>query len=300
MKDIERAVVYRSVLEVCNSTAGKEGAGFSILRPFPTRTLSYVDPFLLLDHMQPVPLKPGEAKGAPDHPHRGFETVTYLLEGAMEHRDSAGNFGRLTAGDVQWMTAGAGVVHSEMPGPELLQHGGVLHGFQIWVDLPAALKMTAPRYQDLSSAKIPVAVSADGLTEVKVIAGESLGIKAPTGTHTPITFLHIKMAAGAVFTQPLGSGQNALVYIVSGTARFGPGAETVEGTGKMVRFALEDRSLYLENAGADDRLDLLVLAGQPLNQPVARYGPFVMNSEAEIEQALEDYRSGRMGQIAGA
>lgn len=301
MKKIERAASYRSVSRIETAAAGREGAGFSILRPFPTRSLSHVDPFLLLDHMQPVLLQPGEAKGAPDHPHRGFETITYLLAGAMEHRDSVGHFGRLAAGDVQWMTAGAGVVHSEMPASELLEHGGVLHGFQIWVDLPAPLKMTAPRYQDLPSENIPVAFSGDGLTEVKIIAGESLGLKAPTRTYTPITLLHVKMAAGASFVQPVEPDHNALVYIISGSGRFGPDAVKVGGTGKLLCFARDGLSLYLENAavGSEDQLDLLVLAGKPLDQPLVRYGPFVMNSEAEIEQALLDFRSGRMGKISG-
>ncbi|MDR3614931.1 MAG: pirin family protein [Candidatus Obscuribacterales bacterium] len=288
----------RSIDKVVTSIQAKEGAGFSIRRPFPTQSLSFIDPFLLLDHMEPLKLVPGQAKGAPDHPHRGFETVTYLLEGKMHHEDSAGNSGHLEAGDVQWMTAGAGVIHSEMPDVEYFKDGGVLHGFQIWVNLPAVDKMMPPRYQDIPSRMIPVVQNDEGTIRVKVIAGESMGASAVIDTRTPITFLHVDIKSRANFLQSLPENYNVMAYIISGSGTFGdPKAETVEASadqlvvfrkgGKNVRFA--------ESEGGT--LSLLLLAGAPLGEPVARYGPFVMNTEEEIKQAMRDYQSGKLGSI---
>ena len=179
-----------------------EGGGFIVHRPFPTRLLMDFDPFLLLDEMGPIDYAPGEAKGAPDHPHRGFETVTYVLEGQFGHKDSAGHSGTLRAGDVQWMTAGAGVVHSEMPDPRSCARGGRVHGLQLWVNLPRRDKMIAPRYQEIPSAKIPVATSADGKVRVKVIAGEALGVKAAIETRTPILYQHFSLQPGATIRRP--------------------------------------------------------------------------------------------------
>lgn len=180
-----QAKQLRSVSGIINSVETLEGEGFLVHRPFPTYALSDFDPFLLLDEMGPKDLGPGEAKGAPDHPHRGFETVTYMLEGAMQHRDSQGHAGRLTPGDVQWMTAGAGVVHSEMPEHEFAANGGTLHGFQLWINLPQRDKMIKPRYQEIPAATIPIATSDDSLVSVRIIAGESLGKKAVIETRTP-------------------------------------------------------------------------------------------------------------------
>src|SRR5436853_4608580 len=179
----------RTVAGVVNSIETLEGGGFLVRRPFPKPSFSEFDPFLLLDEMGPLELAPGEAKGAPDHPHRGFETVTYLLAGDMEHKDSRGHAGRLRAGDVQWMTAGAGVVHSEMPSREFMRAGGRMHGFQLWVNLPQRDKMMNPRYQEISNAQIPQATSLDGLVTVRVIAGEAMGQKAVIETRTPIIYL---------------------------------------------------------------------------------------------------------------
>src|SRR5215470_12850488 len=179
-------MIKRNIASIITASRQQEGGGFYVRRPFPTSQLSLIDPFLLLDHMEPKQLAPGEARGAPDHPHRGFETVTYMLEGGMVHKDSAGNSGRLNPGDVQWMTAGSGVIHSELPSPDLLSKGGRLHGFQVWVNLPKRDKMIAPRYQDTPSENIPVVKSSDGNVTVKVIAGESLGTNAVIKTHTPI------------------------------------------------------------------------------------------------------------------
>ena len=286
----------RSVSGIINSMETLEGEGFLVHRPFPTYALSDFDPFLLLDEMGPKDLAPGEAKGAPDHPHRGFETVTYMLEGRMQHKDSRGNAGKLTPGDVQWMTAGSGVIHSEMPELDFAKKGGRLHGFQLWVNLPKQNKMTKPRYQEIPSAKIPVATSKDGLVRVRVIAGESLGKQAVIETHTPIMYLHFTIKAGGKVTQPVPSEYNTFAYVIAGEGSFGPELERAS-RGQMVMFASDGEGISIENKGSLP-LDVLVIGGVPLREPVARYGPFVMNTREEIYQAFEDFRSGRMGEIA--
>lgn len=283
----------RSVMSIVTATRQQEGGGFYVRRPFPTTALDLVDPFLLLDHMEPTQLAPGEAKGAPDHPHRGFETVTYLLEGSMVHRDSAGNSGTLNPGDVQWMTAGSGVIHSEMPSAELLNKGGRLHGFQIWINLPRHDKMVAPRYQDTPSEKIPVAISSDGRLTVKVIAGESLGINAVIKTHTPIVYLHVNMEPNSHFQQPVPRDYNAFAYVIQGKLM---SAGQSADADQLMLFACDGERLLFDTA--DSAADFLLLAGQPLNEPIARHGPFVMNTKSEIVQAIDDFNSGRFGQIA--
>ena len=286
----------RKVDEVITAHRQLEGGGFVVRRPFPTAGLDLVDPFLLLDEMGPADYAPGEAVGAPDHPHRGFETVTYMLEGAFEHEDSAGNRGTIASGDVQWMTAGRGVVHSEMPTQAIREKGGRVHGFQVWVNLPARDKMIAPRYQEVPSAGIPEAKSPDGLARVRVIAGEALGVRAVIDTHTPIVYQDWTLRPGAVVEQPVTEGQNAFVYVFGGSAEVGTdktplvdGQLGLLGPGDAVRLAVP--------ADAKDGARLLLLAGQPLKEPVARYGPFVMNTQAEIAQAFSDFRSGRLGEI---
>jgi quercetin 2,3-dioxygenase len=287
----------RSVAGVVNSIETLEGGGFLVRRPFPQASFSEFDPFLLLDEMGPMEVEPGEAKGAPDHPHRGFETVTYLLSGEMEHKDSRGHAGRLTPGDVQWMTAGAGVVHSEMPSSEFQRTGGTMHGFQLWVNLPQREKMTKPRYQEIPRARIPQVTSEDGLVTVRVIAGEAMGQHAVIETHTPIIYLHYSIEPGGVVTQSVGAEYNAFAYLVDGAGRFGSAKERVTD-GQMVMFAQDGEAIRIENpADAQTRLEVLLVAGVPLNEPVARYGPFVMNTEREIRQAFEDYVRGRMGAI---
>jgi redox-sensitive bicupin YhaK (pirin superfamily) len=240
---------------------------------------------------------PGDAKGAPDHPHRGFETVTYMLSGEMEHKDSTGHAGRLKSGDVQWMTAGAGVVHAEMPSAEFMRTGGRMHGFQLWVNLPQRDKMTKPRYQEIPSSRIPKATSADGRVKVSVIAGEAMGEKAVIETRTPIIYLHYRLEPGGVATQQVPREYKALAYVVDGAGMFG--AEGERGAdGQMVMFASDGDEVRIENPGnAKAALEVLLIAGVPLNEPIARYGPFVMNTEAEIHQAFDDYRRGRMGAI---
>ncbi|HET7544268.1 MAG TPA: pirin family protein [Polyangiaceae bacterium] len=282
----------REVSRVVTAHRQEEGAGFIVRRPLPSMSLTLADPFLLIDEMGPVDYGPGEAVGAPDHPHRGFETVTYMLSGEFEHEDSAGHRGVLRAGDVQWMTAGAGVVHSEMPSRAVRDAGGRVHGFQIWVNLPARLKLTQPRYQEVGSAKIPTAESADGLAKVRVIAGEALGTSAIIDTLTPIVYQDWSLKPGADVTLPLASAQQALVYVFEGAALVGNAGSPV-ADGQLALLAAGD-SVRLR-AREDARL--LLLAGVPLEEPVARYGPFVMNTAQEIQQAFRDYQSGKMGEI---
>jgi len=287
----------RSMAGVVNSIETLEGGGFLVRRPFPQASFSEFDPFLLLDEMGPMEVAPGDAKGAPDHPHRGFETVTYLLSGEMEHKDSRGHAGRLTPGDVQWMTAGAGVVHSEMPSSEFQRTGGRMHGFQLWVNLPQREKMTKPRYQEIPRAQIPQVTSEDGLVTVRVIAGEAMGQQAVIKTHTPIIYLHYTVAPGGVVAQSVPAEYNAFAYLVDGAGLFG-GAKERATDGQMMMFAQDGDQIRIENpADAQTRLEVLLIAGVPLNEPVARYGPFVMNTEREIRQAFEDYVRGRMGAI---
>ena len=281
----------RSVSQLIHATPQLEGEGMIVTRPFPTARLDQLDPFLLLDRMGPATHAPGEAKGAPDHPHRGFETVTYILEGAVEHGDSQGNRGRIGAGDVQWMTAGSGVIHSELPSEEIRRDGGRMHGFQLWVNLPRRDKMMKPRYQELRAAEIPTATSADGKVTVTVIAGESLGTRATIDTRTPIMYLHVRLAAGARFTQAIPATYNAFAFIINGEATFGD------------RVARENDAVLFERDGDEVAIvstngaELLLIGGVPLNEPVARYGPFVMNTPGEIRQAMLDYQSGRFGEI---
>lgn len=274
-----------------------EGGGFPVRRPFPTPMLPQVDPFLLLDEMGPVEWKPGEAIGAPDHPHRGFETVTYMLAGRLQHKDSAGQAGVLGPGDVQWMTAGAGVVHSEMPEAEFQRTGGLSHGFQLWVNLPAKDKMMNPRYQEVPGKQIPVAESDDGLVKVRVIAGEALGASAVIDTRIPIAYLHYTLQVGGETEQTVPADQNAMAYVFSGEAVVGSDGRSVRD-GQMAILGEGDRVRMSVPTGSEGPAEILLLAGAPIRQPIARYGPFVMNTRKEIHQAIEDYENGRMGKIA--
>ena len=270
-----------------------EGGGFVVRRPFPSETLRECDPFLLIDEMGPVDYAPGEAVGAPDHPHRGFETITYMLDGEFEHEDSAGHRGKLVPGAVQWMTAGRGVVHSEMPSKRILRDGGRIHGFQIWVNLPARSKMTEPRYQELEPSGVPTGTSADGLATVKVVAGEQLGVRGPVDVTIPITFADWSLAPGADVTVPLPEEQTGLAYVFDGDARIGDRGDRF-ASGELAVLGEGDT---LRLRGGDAPARILLLAARPLGEPVSRYGPFVMNTYDEIRQAVEDYQSGRLGEI---
>ena len=287
----------RPVSRIIQAHRQEEGGGFIVRRPFPSPGLVQIDPFLLLDEMGPVEYRPGEAVGAPDHPHRGFETVTYLLEGDWEHEDSAGNRGHLGPGDVQWMTAGAGVVHSEMPAQGVRERGGRVHGFQIWVNLPKRDKMMRPRYQEIPSARLPERSSADGLARVRLIAGEALGGKAVIETRTPVLLQDWSLSPGAEVEIPVPADFQVFAYVFEGAVRAGPdgrevrdGQAAVFGSGDGVRLSVP------KEAGGAARL--LLLGGVPLREPVARYGPFVMNSPEEIRQAIVDFQEGRLGEIA--
>lgn len=291
----ETPTTVRPVAAVIDAIETFEGGGFLVHRPFPTATLDMIDPFLLLDEMGPIDVAPGEALGAPDHPHRGFETVTYMLDGEVEHRDSAGNHGVIGTGDVQWMTAGSGVVHSEMPGARMQRDGGKSHGLQLWVNLPRADKMTPPRYQDLRAADIPT-VERDGVV-AKVIAGEAFDVVGPAHTHLPILYVHARVEAGATVELDVAPGTNAFAYVLAGAGEFGPDARTASRA-QLVAFGPSGDTVRIR--GGADALDVIVLAGRPLREPVVRYGPFVMNTKAEIVEAFDDYQSGRMGQIAPA
>jgi len=287
----------RAVSRVVTAHRQTEGGGFVVRRPFPGHELDMADPFLLLDEMGPVTYAPGEALGAPDHPHRGFETVTYVLEGEMEHEDSAGHRGALGPGDVQWMTAGSGVVHSEMPSARMRRDGGRMHGFQLWVNLPAREKTRAPRYQEFPAAKLPKAASADGLSRVTVLAGEALGARAVIETVTPILYHDWTLAPGARAGAAVPESYDAFVYVFSGEARVGGESRAVED-GQMALLGPGDSLQLACAADVAAPARLLLIGGVPLREPVARWGPFVMNTEAEIRRAIADFRSGRLGEIA--
>lgn len=258
-----------------------EGGGFKVRRPAAMGSL--MSPFLLLDEMGPADYAPGEAVGAPWHPHRGFETVTYMLAGEMEHEDSVGSKGVITPGDVQWMTAGKGIIHSELPTKKMMEEGGLMHGFQIWVNLPAKDKMMNPRYQDITADQSPT-IEKDGVW-ARVIAGECLGIESSIDTVIPITYVHVKMESGATLDKTLDTELNGMVYVFKGEV-------SIEGK------SVKDGSLALLSAGSEvtieakESSEFLILAGPELNEPIARYGPFVMNTREEILQAIDDYQRG--------
>ncbi len=277
-----------------------EGAGFQVRRPFPGIDLSLADPFLLLDHLGAVEYAPGEAKGAPWHPHRGFETVTYLIDGALGHHDSTGGGGLLRDGDTQWMTAGAGVLHDEMPTEELVRKGGLFHGVQLWVNLPRALKWTPPRYQDLRAGRLELLSSADGGTLIRLIAGDLGGHQGPGVTYTPITYAHASVAAGARLRVPWRADFNALVYVLAGEGGVGLREPAPVREGQLAVLGPGDALTVTAAArqpANTPNLEVLLLGGTPLREPVARYGPFVMNTRDEIVQAVADYQAGRMGTV---
>jgi quercetin 2,3-dioxygenase len=291
----------RSVLQIIKSETTQDGEGVTLNRSFPNSYISEFDPFLLLDEMGPMEIKPGKQKGFPNHPHRGFETVTYLLEGKFEHKDSQGHAGTISAGDVQWMTAGSGVIHSEMPEKEFSKNGGKLHGFQLWVNLPKSNKMMKPRYQEIPQLKIPSGTTKEsGNVSVKVIAGESLGAKAVIDTITPIMYLHFKLEPGARITQPVPEEYNAFAYVIKGKALFeqSNNSNKIIERENLVIFDKDGKEVYIQSAkDSKDPLELLLIGGIPLREPIARYGPFVMNTQQEIYQAIEDYRGGKLGRI---
>lgn len=285
----------RSASRVLNSVKTMEGEGLVVNRSLPNNR--EFDPFLLLDEFGPLDLAPGKVGGVPSHPHRGFETVTYMLDGRFEHKDSQGRSGKLNAGDVQWMTAGSGVVHSEMPEKEFARTGGRLHGFQLWVNLPKRYKMVEPRYQEIPSSLIPVAKNSDGRVTVKIIAGEALGNRAVIDTRTPIMYLHFMIQPNSEIVQHAPKDYNAFAYVINGIGYFGKNEQSAQ-RGQMVIFAKDGEEISIRApADATSPLDVLLLAGMPLKEPIVQYGPFVMNTSEEIYQAIEDYRIGKMSRI---
>jgi redox-sensitive bicupin YhaK (pirin superfamily) len=291
--------VDRPVVSVTTAPHGFEGEGFPVRRAFAGVPLATLDPFIHMDQMGEVEYAPGEPKGTPWHPHRGFETVTYMIDGTFEHHDSTGGGGLITNGDTQWMTAGAGILHIEKPPERLVVTGGLFHGFQLWVNLPAADKMTAPRYQDIGAGKVTLLASADGGTLVRLIAGGLDGHDGPGRTHTPIALLHATLAPDAQVRLPWQPDFNGLVYTLAGRGTVGAdrrpvtaGQLAVFGPGDVITVAA-DRS----GDGPSPDLDVLVLGGRPIREPVAQHGPFVMNTRAELAQAFDDYQRGAMGRI---
>ena len=273
-----------------------EGGGFEVFRPFPTAALDLLDPFLLLDEMARKYTPPGSPPvGAPDHPHRGFETVTYMLAGEAEHRDSAGNQGIIGPGDVQWMTAGDGIVHSEMPSERFQTEGGLSHGLQLWINLPSEAKRAAPRYQALPAAELATAEGAGW--HAFVVAGELLGVKGPAESHTPVGYARLTVKPGANLDIDVADGNTAAIYSFAGSSTVGAAADRLDAH----HIAIFERSTgairVAVDAEAAEPLDAIVLTGKPLNEPIARYGPFVMNTKSEILEAIDDFNAGRMGSI---
>ena len=276
-----------------------EGAGFQVRRPFAGMDLRLADPFLLLDHLGAVEYAPGEAKGAPWHPHRGFETVTYVIDGAIQHHDSTGGGGVITDGATQWMTAGSGILHDELPTEELVTKGGLFHGVQLWVNLPQELKWTPPRYQEIGTGQLVLLSSDDGGALVRLIAGDLGGHAGPGVTWTPITYAHASISPGARLRLPWRPDFNALVYVLAGAGSAGAEGWPV-GEGQLAVFGPGDAITVTAAARQDGRtpnLEVLLLGGRPIRESIASYGPFVMNTHAEIVQAIEDFRAGRMGTI---
>lgn len=293
----EAAARIRQVTKVVAGRRSLEGEGFEVRRPFPGVDLSLADPFLLLDHLGAVEYAPGEAKGAPWHPHRGFETVTYILDGAFEHTDSTGRGGLITDGATQWMTAGSGVMHSELPPQDFVATGGLFHGTQLWVNLPRRLKWTPPRYQDIGGHDVTLLSSDDGGALVRIIAGEVAGYQGPGVTWTPIAYLHATVSPGARLTLPWRTDFNALAYVLSGRGGVGADQRPLD-EGELAIFgpgaALTMQAADAQPLASQQGWELLLLGGRPIREPIARYGPFVMNTRGEIIEAVEDFQSGRL------
>ena len=289
----------RPVRGVTVAPRGFEGEGFPVRRAFHGVDLADLDPFIHMDQMGEVEYAPGEPKGTPWHPHRGFETVTYMIDGTFEHADSNGGGGVITNGDTQWMTAGAGILHIEKPPEWLVAAGGLFHGFQLWVNLPPDQKWAAPRYQDLRASEVSLVSSHDGGALVRVIAGDVAGHAGPGSTYTPMTLVHATLSPGARLTLPWRADYNALVYTLAGLGSVGEGRRPVE-MGQLAVFG-EGNSLTIAAAPVQESrsptLDVLILGGRPIKAPVAWYGPFVMNTREEIMQAVSDYQAGRLGTI---
>jgi quercetin 2,3-dioxygenase len=291
--------VERLVRSVTTAPSGLEGEGFPVRRAFAGLSLRDLDPFVHMDQMGEVDYAPGEPKGTPWHPHRGFETVTYMIDGTFAHQDSQGGGGLITDGATQWMTAGGGILHIETPPEELVVSGGLFHGIQLWVNLPARDKMIPPAYQGLEAQDVVLLASGDGGALLRVIAGDVGGHRGPGSTHTPMALMHVSVSPGALAELPWNPGFNALVYVLAGSGRVGSEGRPVQA-GQLVSFGPGDFVAIRADDAQDSRtryLEALVLGGQPIGEPVEHYGPFVMNTRDEIVQALEDFEAGRLGTV---
>ena len=289
----------RPVRSVTTGPRGYEGEGFPVVRAFAGVSLADLDPFIHMDQMGEVDYGPGEPRGTDWHPHRGFETVTYMIDGRFAHQDSHGGGGLITDGATQWMTAGSGILHIETPPAELVESGGLFHGVQLWVNLPRKDKFVAPRYQAIEGPQVGLLSSDDGGALVRVIAGDIDGHHGPGVTHTPITLAHTTIQPGARLNVPWQRGFNALVYVLSGRGTVGAEGQPVH-QGQLAVFGPGDRITVTADSSQDSNrpaLEVLLLGGRPIREPVVHYGPFVMNTRAELVQALDDYNAGKFGTI---
>jgi redox-sensitive bicupin YhaK (pirin superfamily) len=294
-----QASAIRPVGSVTDAPTGFEGEGFPVRRAFAGVSLTDLDPFIHMDQMGEVEYAPGEPKGTPWHPHRGFETVTYMIDGTFQHQDSIGGGGLITNGSTQWMTAGSGILHIERPPEQLIASGGLFHGIQLWVNLPAAEKWVDPRYQDLDGGDSVLLSSPDGGALVRVIAGGVGGHVGPGSTHTPISMVHATVQPGAELVLPWPSEFNALVYVLSGRGTVGTAARPIH-SGQLVVHGPGDGIVVRADQSQESRhpaLDVLILGGRPIREPVAAHGPFVMNTREELIQAFEDFEAGKLGTI---
>jgi quercetin 2,3-dioxygenase len=289
----------RPVESVTTAPRGFEGEGFPVFRAFAGVDLAALDPFIHLDQMGEVDYGPGEPKGTAWHPHRGFETVTYMMDGLLQHNDSQGGGGLITDGGTQWMTAGQGILHIETPPEHVVASGGLFHGLQLWVNLPKAQKWVAPRYQDLAPEQVLLLSSDDGGTLVRVIAGDVAGTRGPGSTYTPITMIHATLSPGARLSLPWPTHFNALVYVLAGHGTVGTeqrplhlGQLAVLGSGDAITVAADTTQ-----ESRSPTMEVLLLGGHPIRESIAWAGPFVMNTKAEIAQAFQDFESGRLGQV---
>ncbi|HME46862.1 pirin family protein [Mycobacterium sp.] len=294
----------RPVRSVTTGPRGFEGEGFPVVRAFAGVSAAALDPFVHMDQMGEVEYQPGEPKGTPWHPHRGFETVTYMIDGRFAHQDSHGGGGLITDGATQWMTAGSGILHIETPPADLVESGGVFHGIQLWVNLPRADKFTPPKYQAIEGGEVALVASGDGGSLIRIIAGEigpspDQHVRGPGSTHTPITLAHATIEPGAKMDIPWNREFNALVYVLSGRGTVGPVGHPI-AQGQLAVLGPGDRIGVTAARSQDSNrpaLDVLLLGGKPIREPVFQYGPFVMSSKAEVAQAFEDFQAGRFGSI---
>ena len=286
--------VERPVRSVTTAPQGFEGEGFPVRRAFAGVDMRDLDPFIHMDQMGEVDYAPGEPRGTDWHPHRGFETVTYMIDGTFQHQDSHGGGGLIANGATQWMTAGGGILHIETPPEALVVSGGLFHGIQLWVNLPARDKMTAPRYQSLEGDQVVLLSSADGGALVRLIAGDLAGHRGPGSTHTPIVVAHATLAPGSRLVLPWPTGFNALAYALAGEGSVGGERRPFE-SGQLSVFGAGNTVTI--DADPAKSLEVLLLGGQPIGEPVAAYGPFVMNTRAELVQAVEDFQAGRLGTV---